>query len=117
MLRILSRRLLFRFGRDFSKPHQEALHLSHRWIFNILFVGAFLVIFSAEFVSFLPFIAIVGTGVGLALKDAIYSFIGWFAVGSSSGYQEGDFIEFETTIGRVFRITPLLTTIEEYGTQ
>jgi hypothetical protein len=116
-IRIISRRLLIRFGRDFSKPHQEALHLSHRWIFNILFVGAFLVIFSAEFISFLPFIAIVGTAVGLALRDAIYSFIGWFVVGSSSGYQENDFIEFESTIGRVFRITPLLTTIEEYGPQ
>lgn len=37
-LRIISRRLLFRFGRDFSKTHQEAMHLTHRWIFNILFV-------------------------------------------------------------------------------
>lgn len=117
VIRLISRRLLIRFGRDFSKPHQEALHLAHRWVFNVLFVGAFLVIFSAEFISFLPFIAIVGTAVGLALRDAIYSFIGWFVVGSSSGYQENDFIEFDSTIGRVFRITPLLTTIEEYGPQ
>lgn len=115
--KFLSRRLLLRFGRDFSKSHQEALHLGHRWIFNILFVGAFLVLFSSEFVSFLPFIAIIGTAVGLALRDAIYSFIGWFVVGSDSGYQEDEFIEFDTTIGRVFRITPLLTTIEEYGSQ
>lgn len=117
VIRFVSRRLLIRFGRRFSKPHQEALHLAHRWMFNVLFIWAFLVIFSAEFISFLPFIAIVGTAVGLALRDAIYSFIGWFAVGSSSGYQEDDFIEFDTTIGRVFRITPLLTTIEEYGSQ
>jgi hypothetical protein len=56
----------------------------HRWVFNILFVGVFLVLFAAELLSFLPFVAILGTAVGLALRDVIYSFIGWFAVGSNS---------------------------------
>lgn len=88
IFRVASRRLMKRVSRDFSKSHKEALHLAHRWIFNILFVGAFLVIFAAEFVSLLPFLAIIGTAVGLALRDAIYSFIGWFVVGSESGYQE-----------------------------
>ncbi len=106
-----------RVSKDFSKSHKEALELAHRWVFNILFVLAFLVIFAAEFVSLLPFVAIIGTAIGLALRDAIYSFIGWFAVGSESGYQEGDFIEFEGTQGRVYKITPVITNIEEYGNQ
>lgn len=80
-------------------------------------MGVFLVVFASQFLSFLPFVAILGTAVGLALRDVIYSFIGWFAVGSDSGYQEGDFIEFDGTQGRVYRITPLLTSIEEYASQ
>lgn len=38
VIRLVSRRLLIRFGRGFSKPHQEALHLAHRWMFNVLFI-------------------------------------------------------------------------------
>ncbi len=117
IFKIASRSLMRRVSKDFSKSHKEALSLAHRWIFNILFVWAFLVIFAAEFVSLLPFVAIIGTAIGLALRDAIYSFIGWFAVGSESGYQEGDFIEFEGTQGRVYKITPVITNIEEYGNQ
>lgn len=115
--KIVSLRMFKKFGRWFSKSHQEAIRLVHRWVFNILFVGVFLVLFAAELLSFLPFVAILGTAVGLALRDVIYSFIGWFAVGSNSWYQEGDFIEFEGTQGRVYHITPLLTNIEEYGIQ
>lgn len=117
IFKVASRSLMKRVSKDFSKSHKEALELAHRWVFNILFVLAFLVIFAAEFVSLLPFVAIIGTAIGLALRDAIYSFIGWFAVGSESGYQEGDFIEFEGTQGRVYKITPVITNIEEYGNQ
>ncbi len=117
IVKIFSYRVFIRVERGFSKSHQQALNLAHRWFFNILFVLAFLILFAAELVSFLPFLAILGTALGLALKDAIYSFIGWFVVGSKSGYQEGDFIETDTVMGRVYRITPLLTTIEEYGSQ
>jgi small-conductance mechanosensitive channel len=53
----------------------------------------------------------------LALRDVIYSFIAWFAVGSNSGYQEWEIIEIDSTIGKVYSITPLLTTISEIGQQ
>jgi small-conductance mechanosensitive channel len=36
---------------------------------------------------------------------------------ADSGYQTGDLIEIDTMTGRVKSITPLLTTIEEYGLQ
>lgn len=86
--KIFSLRLVRKFGNSFSKSHQEAVLLFHRWIFNIVLIGAFFLIFASQFLSFLPFVAILGTAVGLALRDVIYSFIGWFAVGSNSGYQE-----------------------------
>lgn len=117
LLRVFSSRLLVRFGRDFSKSHQEALVLTHRWLFHILFIGAILMIFSAEFMSFLPFLAILSTAVGFALRDVVSSFIGWFVIGANSGYQEGDLVEFDSIVGRVSSVTPLLTTIEEYGPQ
>jgi small-conductance mechanosensitive channel len=57
------------------------------------------------------------TAIGFALRDVVYSFIGWFMIGASDGYQEGDIIQVEDFQGKVFRITPLLTTLEEHGLQ
>jgi hypothetical protein len=115
--KVVSKKVFTRIERDFSKSHQQAIQMVHRWVFTILFIITFLVLFVSEFVSLLPFIAIIGTGVGLALRDVIYSFIAWFVVGSDSGYQEGEIIETENLLGKVFTISPLLTTVEEYGTQ
>lgn len=117
LVKIISKKILYRVERDFSKSHQQAIHMVHKWIFGILFVATFLVLFLAEFVSLLPFLAIIGTAIGLALRDVIYSFIAWFAVGSNSGYQEWEIIEIDSTIGKVYSITPLLTTISEIGQQ
>jgi Mechanosensitive ion channel len=117
LLRVISRSFLARFGRSFSEWHQEVLFLIHRWVFHILFFGALLMIFSVEFVSFLPFIAILTTAVGFSLREVISSFIGWFVIEADSGYKVGDLIELDTMTGRVKHITPLLTTIEEYGVQ
>lgn len=117
LIKIISKKILYRVERDFSKSHQQAIHMVHKWVFGILFVATFLVLFLAEFVSLLPFLAIIGTAIGLALRDVIYSFIAWFAVWSSSGYQEWDIIEVDSTVGKVYSITPLLTTVGEIGSQ
>ncbi len=74
-------------------------------------------IFSVEFISFLPFLAILTTAVGFSLREVISSFIGWFVIEADTGYKAGDLIELDTMTGRVKHITPLLTTIEEYGLQ
>jgi small-conductance mechanosensitive channel len=60
----------------------------HRWSFRGIFLIAFLVLFSSEFSAFLPFIAIMATAIGFALRDVVYSFIGWFMIGASDGYEE-----------------------------
>ncbi len=88
LLRYLSGRVLSRFQEDFSQPHKEAMWFIHRWSFRALFLIAFLVLFSSEFSAFLPFIAIVATAIGFALRDVVYSFIGWFMIGANDGYQE-----------------------------
>lgn len=117
LLRVISRSFLARFGRNFSTWHQEVLFLIHRWVFHVLFFGALLMIFSVEFISFLPFLAILTTAVGFSLREVISSFIGWFVIEADTGYKAGDLIELDTMTGRVKHITPLLTTIEEYGLQ
>lgn len=116
-LRVVSRSFLSRFARWFSKSHREVLFSIHKWSFYILFFAALLMIFSAEFISFLPFIAILTTAVGFSLREVVSSFIWWFVIEADSGYQPGDLIELDTMTGRVKSITPLLTTIEEYGLQ
>lgn len=117
LLRVISRSFLSRFAGWFSKSHREVLFIIHKWFFYILFFAALLMIFSAEFISFLPFIAILTTAVGFSLREVVSSFIGWFVIEADSGYQPGDLIELDTMTGRVKSITPLLTTIEEYGVQ
>ena len=117
IIRYLSGRIIARFQEDFSRPHREAIWFVHQWSFRAIFLIAFLVLFSSEFAAFLPFIAIMATAIGFALRDVVYSFIGWFMIGASDGYQDGDIIEFDALRGKVFRITPLITTLEEYGPQ
>lgn len=44
-------------------------------------------ILSVEFISFLPFLAILTTAVGFSLREVISSFIGWFVIEADSGYK------------------------------
>ncbi len=116
-LRVVSRSFLSRFGRGFSKGHQEVLFLIHKWLFYILFFATLLMIFSVEFISFLPFLAILTTAIGFSLREVISSFIWWFVIEADSWYKVGDLIELDIMTGRVKSVTPLLTNIEEYGLQ
>lgn len=117
IIQYISGRILARFQEDFSRSHKEAMWFVHRWSFRAIFLIAFLVLFSSEFSAFLPFIAIMATAIGFALRDVVYSFIGWFMIGASDGYEEWDIIQIEDLQGKVFHITPLLTTLEEHGIQ
>lgn len=117
LVQYITGRILARFQEDFSRPHKEAMWFIHRWSFRAIFLIAFLVLFSSEFGAFLPFIAIMATAIGFALRDVVYSFIGWFMIGASDGYEEWDIIQVEDLQGKVFKITPLLTTLEEHGEQ
>jgi len=83
LIRYVSGRILARFQEDFSRQHKEAMWFVHRWSFRAIFLIAFLVLFSSEFSAFLPFIAIMATAIGFALRDVVYSFIGWFMIGAS----------------------------------
>ena len=104
-------------NRATSLPQKRAHALKRltRIVFNVLvFLTIFFTIFS-QFVSILPFLAILGTAVAWALRDVLSSFIAWFVIGSKSGYKMGDLIEVGEDRGRVIEITPLLTIIRQTG--
>lgn len=87
-----------------------------KWIANVSIISVIAVFFFAELLSFLPFLAILGTAIGFALRDIISSFIAWFLIGNKdSVYKIGDVIEVEgdNVFGRVFKISPVVTTIQE----
>lgn len=87
-----------------------------KWTSNISIIVIIAVFFFSELLSFLPFLAILWTAIGFALRDIISSFIAWFLIWhKDSVYKIGDVIEVEwdNVFGRVFKISPVVTTIQE----
>lgn len=99
-----------------SEEKKAVFILIVRWIRNTIAVVITFIFFFSEFVSVLPFIAIIGTALGLALRDVIASFIAWFTIGLKDGvYKVSDIIEIENfkIFWRVVKITPLSTIVQE----
>lgn len=115
ILKFLSYKTIVRLTQNHSEKRKQILYSIHQWTFNIIFVLVGLVFFSSQFLSVLPFLAIVGTALGFALRDIISSFIAWFVIGIKDGYKIGDMILLGDVFGRVKDITPLLTIVEEQG--
>ena len=63
--------------------------------------------------SLLPFLALLGTGIAFAVRDALSSFLGWFLIGGENGYRAGQIIRLGDFYGRVHEVTPFLTLIKE----
>ncbi len=99
-----------------SEDKKNVLVWAVRWITNFWFITVIAVFFFSELLNFLPFVAILGTAIGFALRDIISSFIAWFLIGhKDSVYKLWDVIEVEwdNVFGRVFKISPVVTTIQE----
>ena len=113
--RKISEKGIEKFSSKLTDHRKNVLLSLNKWVFNILIVITILVFFSSQFISVLPFLAILGTALGFALRDVIVSFIGWFVIGIKDGYKVGDVVKIGTIYGRVKEITPLLTVIQEQG--
>lgn len=103
---------------SFSEEKKQVLLSIVRWIKNILLFSVIIFFFFSEFLTILPFLAILWTALWFALRDVISSFIAWFVIGLKDGiYGVGDVIEMENenVFGRVIKITPLITVIQELG--
>ncbi|MCF7812791.1 mechanosensitive ion channel [Candidatus Gracilibacteria bacterium] len=115
LLLILAR---FGFGKIISRlqlhdQRKHALLGLNRAIFNII-IGIFVIgIIFSQFVNFLPFLALLGTGLAFAVRDSISSFIGWFAIGTDRGYRIGDIIRVGESHGEVREVGPFVTVLYE----
>lgn len=69
----------------------------------------------SQFVTMLPFLALLGTGLAFAVRDVISSFLGWFFIGMKHGYKVGDLIEVDGDRGRVKDIHLIHTVLRETG--
>lgn len=115
IMRKISEKTIQKFSIHLSEHRIDVLYALNKWTFNILIIITILIFFSSQFISILPFVAILGTALGFALRDVIVSFIGWFVIGIKDGYKAGDVIKIGNIYGRVKEITPLLTIIQEQG--
>ncbi len=102
----------------FSEEKKEVLSSIVKWTKNTLIFSVIVFFFFSEFLTILPFLAILGTALWFALRDVISSFIAWFIIGLKDGiYGVGDVIEIEeeNVFWRIIKITPLITQIQELG--
>jgi small-conductance mechanosensitive channel len=79
----------------------------------ILFV--LLSLFFSEFVTLIPILALIGTGLAFAVRDVILSLLAWFFIGTNKRFKLNDLIEIGDAKGRVLDITLLHTTLKETG--
>ncbi len=101
-----------------SDEKKEIFLLIVRWVKNIIIIIIIFAFFFSEFVSILPFLAILWTALWLALRDLISSFIAWFVIGLKDGiYKLNDVIEIDADkiFWKVVKITPLVTIVQELG--
>ena len=101
---------------SFTEEKKQVLLSIAKWTKNALLFSLLVFFFFSEFLTILPFLAILGTALWLALRDVISSFIAWFVIGlKDSIYSAGDVIEIEeeNVFWRIIKISPLITVIQE----
>ena len=111
LLKLFGRVVINRVTHSFSEPRRKALIRLNNITFNVLLALVILGVVFSQFVNFLPFLAILGTGLAFAVRDTISSFIAWFVVGTERGYKSGDIIQIGDMTGQVLEIKPLLTAL------
>lgn len=113
ILKFIATRLLIRFSQKMGIERKRVLLRVFRIAFNILIVMVLIGTISSQFMSVLPFIALLGTGVAFAIRDSLSSFMAWFIIGGDNGYKKGNVIQIGDAYGKVQEITPFLTLLKE----
>jgi small-conductance mechanosensitive channel len=105
--------VLKKFSNALNQRRQEVLLRLNKIVFNILILIVLVGTVSSQLVSLLPFLALLGTGIAFAVRDALSSFLGWFLIGGENGYKAGQIVRLGNFYGRVHEVTPFLTLIKE----
>ncbi len=114
-IRYASGKMIRRLSGKIPVQRERALIRLNKIVFNILIAISILIALFSQVLSFLPFLAVLGTGLAFALRDIIASFIAWFVIGTDQGYKIGDLIEVGDVRGRVMEVHPILTILRETG--
>lgn len=114
-LRHISGKMIRRYSGKMPLQRERALVRINKIIFDILITVSIIVALFSQVLSFLPFVAILGTALAFAMRDIISSFIAWFIIGTEQGYKIGDLIQTGDLRGRVLEVHPLLTVVRQTG--
>jgi len=113
ILKAISAKVIRRFSKPLSERRQQVLQRLNKIFFNAFLVLILIGTVSSQLASLLPFLALLGTGIAFAVRDALSSFLGWFLIGGENGYRVGQIIRLGDFYGRVHEVTPFLTLIKE----
>lgn len=113
--RFVVAKMIRRLSGKIPAPREQALYRLNKIFFGVLVGLTILAGVFSQLISFLPFLAILGTALAFALRDIISSFIAWFIIGTDQGYRIGDLIQTGKLRGRVLEVHPLLTVIRQTG--
>ncbi len=112
-LKFISTRIVSHFSSRMSEQRQQVLLRVFRISFNVVIIIVLIGTVSSQFMSLLPFLALLGTGIAFAVRDALSSFLAWFLIGGENGYRVGNIIRVGKCYGKVHEITPFLTFLKE----
>ena len=115
LFRKIAQRIVKKYGVNLPKKRQEILiKITNNVVYTIVALAIFAALF-AQFATFLPFLALLGTGLAFAIRDVISSFLAWFFIGTKDGFKLGDLIEIDAARGRVLDIRLVHTLLQETG--
>ncbi len=109
----LSGKLILKLSAHFNENRQRTLLKLNKIIFTVILVIILLGLFFSQVSTFLPFLAIIGTGLAFAVRDTISSFIAWFVIGGERGYRSGQVVGIGDVVGKVIEVKPLITVLED----
>lgn len=111
----IAKRAIKRQGTTLSAKRLEVFNRTiNILVYSLITIIIFAAFFS-KFANFLPFLAILGTGLAFAVRDVISSFLAWFFIGTTHGFKIGDLIEIGGARGRVKEVKLIHTILRETG--
>lgn len=113
MLAALLRRLALRYIDQAEARYRTAKAINRTiTVITLIIIAA---IWTPDIGFLLALLAVLGTGLAIAMRDSVLGFVAWLDIVFRQPYQEGDRIEINGVKGDVIEIRMLHTTLMEVG--
>jgi small-conductance mechanosensitive channel len=113
MLAAILRRFALRYIDQAEARYRTAKAINRSiTVITLIIIAA---IWTPDIGVLLAVLAVLGTGLAIAMRDAVLGFVGWLDIVFREPYQEGDRIEINGVKGDVIEIRMLHTTLMEVG--